>query len=340
MTELSLPSISIISVNLNAGNILKECLVSVRKQDYPKEKLEHLIVDGGSTDNSKDIAKEFGCIFIEGGYKENQEARRGVGLRNAKNEILIYVDTDNILPSPDWLKRTVEPLMENPNIFGAQSMHYHYDATDTLYNRYCALFGINDPVAMYLKKADRLTYYQKEWYQTQILEDNERYTTIKLNSTNLPTVGCNGFAIRKSILEKADTEGEDFFHIDVIADLVNRSHNQLAIVKNTTWHKTGTTFPELIRKRVLYFGLHAVKLYSKRRYHVFDGKNKKDLMNLAIFCFASLTIIIPLYQSIRGFIKKPDRAWLMHPLTCLLFLLAYTIATIKSFKQKNATSQQ
>ena len=50
MAPVTLPSITILTPCLNAVGTLEECLGSVRQQGYPK--LEHVVVDGGSTDGS------------------------------------------------------------------------------------------------------------------------------------------------------------------------------------------------------------------------------------------------------------------------------------------------
>jgi len=36
-----------------------------------------------------------------------------------------------------------------------------------------------------------------------------------------------------------------------------------------------------------------------------------------------LTLIKPLYDSFRGFIRKPDIAWFLHPVLCLAIVFSY-----------------
>ncbi|MFC1655711.1 glycosyltransferase [Patescibacteria group bacterium] len=328
--QVNLPYLSVITVTLNADAILEETLQSLKEQTYPKDKIEHLIVDGGSSDNTEELAQKYGCEFFNGGYRDNQEARRGVGIRKAKNEIIVFIDADNILQHEDWLMQMVQPFLENEEIFAVQPMYYHYKEDDSLYNRYCALFGVNDPVALYLNKADRLKNYEKKWYQTDVVEDKENYLVIKLSGEKFPTVGCNGFLIKREVLLKARHEGEDFFHIDVIYDLLEKGHDRIAIVKDSIWHKTGGSFKGLLKKRLSYFNMHSQKLGERRRYKLFDPKNKKDVFNLLKFCLYSVTFVKPLYDSIKGFVHKRDFAWFIHPYACFLFFLAYTTVTLKS----------
>lgn len=52
-----LPKISIITPSLNQGRFLRKCLKSILSQDYPR--LEIIVVDGGSQDESTDIIREY-----------------------------------------------------------------------------------------------------------------------------------------------------------------------------------------------------------------------------------------------------------------------------------------
>ena len=57
MVNRSLPSISIITANLNGGATLERTIKSILEQDYPA--LEYIVVDGGSRDGSLQILEAF-----------------------------------------------------------------------------------------------------------------------------------------------------------------------------------------------------------------------------------------------------------------------------------------
>ncbi len=54
-----LPKISVITVVLNNDKQIQRCIKSVINQNYPKKKIEYIIIDGGSTDNTVSIIKKF-----------------------------------------------------------------------------------------------------------------------------------------------------------------------------------------------------------------------------------------------------------------------------------------
>jgi len=321
------PNLSIIIVNRNSAKMLNQCLNAIKKQEYPESKIEILVIDGSSTDNSKEISEKYGAKFIEGGFSDNMEARRFVGVKNSENEILVFIDTDNYLPYASWLQDMTEPF-DDDEIFASQTLRYKYRKEDTILNRYNALFGANDPVAFYFNKQDRLPYYYKNWKLKGEAADKGKYYKIKI-SDDLSTIGCNGFLIRKKVLEKVLTVPENFFHTDIILDLVKLGYCNIAVVKNDIIHETSDSLKKLIRKRTNYFENHVIKLSDRRRYKIYDSKNMTDNLLLLKYIIFTVTIIKPVLDSFRGFIKKADVAWFVHPIICFVFLYSYGYVTIK-----------
>jgi glycosyltransferase involved in cell wall biosynthesis len=90
---VALPSISIITPCLNAVATIDEALTSVREQEYPR--VEHIVVDGGSTDGTLDIlASAPGIRYVsepDGGRPE--AANKGVGL--STGEVVAWLNADD-----------------------------------------------------------------------------------------------------------------------------------------------------------------------------------------------------------------------------------------------------
>ncbi len=94
---------------------LKELIASVQKFDFPKEDFELLISDDGSNDGTKEYVTQndfgFNLRYI---YQENKgpgEARNH-GMREAKGDYFIYIDSDCIIP-PDYLKKVDNYIAQN-----------------------------------------------------------------------------------------------------------------------------------------------------------------------------------------------------------------------------------
>jgi glycosyltransferase involved in cell wall biosynthesis len=126
---MKMPSISIVIPTYNSARTLTSCLESIRKQDYPKDKIEIIIVDAGSSDNTVEIAGQFTDIYPN--PLRTGEAGKAVGVRHATGEIIALIDSDNILPERDWLKRMAAPF-EYPEIAGTEPLYYNYRQEDRI----------------------------------------------------------------------------------------------------------------------------------------------------------------------------------------------------------------
>ncbi|MCL5004236.1 MAG: glycosyltransferase family 2 protein [Patescibacteria group bacterium] len=311
---------------LNARRTLAESLQAIINQDYPKELIEVLIVDGGSTDGTIEVVRSFGATVIDGGYRNNMEPRRGVGLLRSKNEIVAYIDSDNILPNRNYFKEMIQPFVDFPEVIGAQTWRFGLKPGFSPFNRYCALVGNNDPVPFYLGKTEKISYLDDEWKSSPIVEDRSAYFLVDFTLENLPTVGTNGFFVRREMLLKSHCSPDEFFHIDVISDLVAKGYRRFAMVRNEIYHDTAYQLRNLALKRMRYFLLHSPS-FSARRYFVFDVHKKKDVIGIIIFFLCTITLVQPIWLSVRGYLKKKDAAWFLHPFVCLSFLAAYGVSS-------------
>jgi len=98
--------VSIVIPTKNNADILEKCLKSIQNLDYPKEKMEVIIVDGNSTDGTVDIAKKYGCkvIFEDRG---TISYARDVGVRNAGGRFIAFTDADCAVDR-DWIKELIK----------------------------------------------------------------------------------------------------------------------------------------------------------------------------------------------------------------------------------------
>ena len=81
-----LPSVSFLIPTLNAASVLEPCLKSIVAQDYPKDKIEIVIADGGSTDKTLVLAKKYGAKIYQNVLKTG-EAGKAVAFKKAKGEL-------------------------------------------------------------------------------------------------------------------------------------------------------------------------------------------------------------------------------------------------------------
>lgn len=325
--------LSFIITTFNAQRSLGACLESISNQKYPKNRFEVLILDGGSTDKTKVIVKNYTrrihIRFIKAGLKDNQEGRRYMGILAAKFDFICILDSDNYLISPDWIKRLCEPLESDKSLVATFTLHYAYDKQQTAFNRYLALIGGTDPVAYYMEKDDRMPYFTKKWPRpNNIVSQKKNYTVLKFNKENFPTLGSNGTVICKACLNLKLLSAKNYFHTDVLYDLLANKRNKYAVVNADLLHDTGSSFLNQISRRYKYMVLYHLDMQSERRYKIFDHSKPRDIYLLFKFAVITLTIVIPLKDAILGFLQSSDLVWFIHPIYCLVYLFIYSYAVI------------
>lgn len=326
--KLDWPTVSVVIATRNSERTLELCLSSVRKQIYPSF-LEIVIADGGSADNTLNIARKYGAKIIPvPEHKQNAEYNKGVAVNVAKNDVLLMIDHDNILPHRNWLKKMVKPLLFDDQIFGSGVLRFHYDKKMSSVDRYSALFGGADPIPSFFNKSAHQSYLYDDFHlRGELISEEKDYYKIKLDPDRLPALGGNGAILKRNILEKAKFSPDYFFHIDIHVDLAKHGLTTYAFVKDTIIHLTNDSFIPFLRRRRYFIEKYHFVDRSKRRYSIYDSNY--DRMTLVGFILYAATFIFPLIDATRGFMKIRDVAWFIHPVMCFSILLIYGITTIK-----------
>jgi glycosyltransferase involved in cell wall biosynthesis len=113
MQVMPTPLVTIVIPAYNHGNYLKQAIDSVLNQDYSN--IELIVLDDGSTDNTREVLDGFGDRFYWECQKNMGQAstlNKGWGM--AKGEILAYLSADDVL-LPQATSKSVQCLQDNPD---------------------------------------------------------------------------------------------------------------------------------------------------------------------------------------------------------------------------------
>ena len=119
--------ISIIVPIYNVEDYLRECLDSIQKQTYPN--FECIMVNDGSTDNSKQIAEEY---LVDSRFRLINQSNQGLsGARNTgishireESTFVAFVDSDDYV-YPEFLEVLIEHIEDDVDIIEGMVEHYH-----------------------------------------------------------------------------------------------------------------------------------------------------------------------------------------------------------------------
>ena len=119
--------ISIIVPIYNVEDYLRECLDSIQKQTYPN--FECIMVNDGSTDNSKQIAEEY---LVDSRFRLINQSNQGLsGARNTgishireESTFVAFVDSDDYV-YPEFLEVLIEHIEDDVDIIEGMIECYH-----------------------------------------------------------------------------------------------------------------------------------------------------------------------------------------------------------------------
>lgn len=277
---------------------LSDLIDSIRAQDFPQDQIEIIVIDG----------EECG----------NPEQAKAMAIRRATGEICAMFCADNFLPCKETFTYIKGLFNVNKMAVGLYSRHYLVAKNDNSLNRYFSFIGGNDLISFYLGKNDRKPYFEF---------DKDINFEYMIFTGDVPSLGDNGFFYWREKILQADLD--HYYPMDCAQDLKNLGMDRFIRVQhNYLWHRTSDNLISFLIKRYKY----ARDLFSDRadrRWKLIDGKRDKFMLVWFILC--TITIIQPLFVSIRGFAKIRDFAWFWHPVICIGFLITYSILALRNW---------
>src|SRR6266498_6086013 len=90
---MSRPSFSVVTPSLNQGRFVGAAIESVLAQDVPD--VEHIVVDGGSTDETHDVLARYPHLIVLRDDGRGQSQAINVGFRAASGEVIGWLNADD-----------------------------------------------------------------------------------------------------------------------------------------------------------------------------------------------------------------------------------------------------
>lgn len=106
-------NVSVIVPVLNEERYIKECLDSLLNQDYPKENLEIILVDGNSSDKTAEIIKKYtgkyNFIKLINNPQKTVQYAMNLGIKNSAGKYIVRMDA-HAFYSNDYISKCIEYL--------------------------------------------------------------------------------------------------------------------------------------------------------------------------------------------------------------------------------------
>ena len=287
--EGSLPGVSIIVPTFNSEPTIDECLRSILELDYPKQLLEVIVIDGGSTDATTEHAKTYPVKVM---YSQlNPPAAYNLVLKDVTNEVIGLIDSDAKVEK-GWLKKLVKHL-DDPKVAGASGTVETWNSGSLV---------------------PRVIGYELNYRYRKLPNTVERVATMNLLLKKKVTIEIGGFD--EALHTQYDT--------DIGARLAKAGYRIAFDVEAICYHFHRPTLGKFFKQQYTY-GQNTWKLYFKHP-RLARGDNITDWwMNIQPILYGVSAIFL-LISIVTGFHLVPSLIFLS---LVLVTLLHYTVSAAK-----------
>lgn len=231
------PSVSFIIAAYNEERIIRETLLNDLQIDYPKDRLEFIVVSDGSSDSTPQVVSEFqdrGVVSLYQPQRQGKTAALNRAVASAKNEILVFSDANSMFRK-DAISKLVRHFADESigGVCGRKSVLQHADRKASL--------------------GDNLY-----WHYESALKQAESHLG------SIPTADGEIFALRRSLYQTVPTA--------LINDDLVITFNIIEQGKRVIYDKEAITEEEAsislkddfnVKSRMVYGGIQIISLYKK-----------------------------------------------------------------------------
>ena len=306
------PLISVIMPTYNSESTIDMVLSAIGKQTY--KNYEILVIDGGSTDNTLEIAKKYGAVIINNVDKLPEYAKH-LWLLKAKWKYAVFLDSDEVLLNPlswekkvsfleEWkclVKNFITAGLLNPEGF-------------SMINAY--INKIWDPFSFWL--------YENEG-------DDLRKTMMRKYKKVRDAWWVYVFSFEKGILPPICDGGGHFFdlsylksHFDIndpsvvtrVFTIMKETTNQLAVLEDDFINHYSTSTISAYKKKIKWRIINNIH-YSKDKFVGFANREGDyslfQKIKKYLFIPYWFSVIVPLFTALSLFRFSRNKVFLLHP---------------------------
>lgn len=322
------PKVSFLMPVLNGGRLFHQALKSIKMQSYPQERIEIIMADGGSRDDTVKIAKDYGCKIIKNPYVAGD-----IGLdlcfEVSTGDLNVALAADNELPNKDWLQNMVTPFLYS-DVIGTYTQIIPSPNTSSI-NRYYSLLHVEPFTWFVYGNSANPRSFMKEY---QIHTKGSNYYIFEFTVKDHPLIAlAQGIMLRKDFRRRREYRGDDILPI---IEMIEKGLKFAYVPDCGIYHHHIESFSHYIKK---YRWRICNSLYDKKigfssrhKYLSFKRKLKKYLW----IAYGGIPIF-SLIDSLKWYLKDREKCWFWHiPASMVLsYMIIYEVIKKTFFNKIN-----
>lgn len=325
VTRDELPRVSFVIATYNSAHYIEDCIQSILKQDYPLENIEIIFSDGGSTDKTLEIAKQYNVIRIVENEFTLGDPGYAVGGEAARGDLVVFMGHDNRLVQDNWIQLMVKPFMDDENIAAAFPPLAN-KKDDNWLTRYVNRFTDPGNHFVYGYANNPLTF-EKVY---NVIKKTDDWVVFDFTLKNHPILEFEqGFMLKKVAYHR--DKNTWYCGILAVLDMIMKE-KQIAYVPHASNHHVTLDggLKQFIKKHrwaIDYnldtretFGMYKQKFGLKARKEFISPSRR---LRTWIYPFYGISFFIPCLRAFYFYLKDRDNEWFYHPF--ITFVSAFII---------------
>lgn len=313
------PIISIIMPAYNAENTIEMALNSIRMQNLDQKLVEILVIDGGSTDATTEIAKKYGAkiIFNE---KRLPEPAKSIGLQAANGRYVVKNDADEVYIRNDQLEKRLNLLKECPDVKCVLADQLVPPKGSAFSSAYLNMIG--DPFTFFIYKSKGTVTMNFKKHAVKNIEGNRVF---HFSDNDILPIGDSGTTmidmdyVRENF---GDMLPQQSFASTIFDDVVRKTGYVACIENDTILHYSSATL-RIYLKKLKFRIINNIFNMNESGYAARAVNNNRMRLRKYIYPFYCISILWPLFDSFKLSIRFRDAGYMMH-----IFYSFYVLAEI------------
>ncbi len=305
---------SVIMAAFNSERTIEKALRSIRGQDFEQSAIEILVVDGGSTDATREIAQKYGAVILDNPVRLPEPAKT-IGLKYAHGQYICIMDSDEALQSKKMFQKRYELLYNHPEV---KCLAIGLDTPK--HSEPCCYYinAVGDPFSCFVYR----TYTDSmEGLIKGKCNKNEKGEYIAcFKEDEIKPIGDSGTVMDKNFIflhyqDELEAETTSALFERIITD----THYVGYIDGDKHLHYTSSNFKTFFHK-LKFRIINNIYNVSESGFAGKAQHNRRLNMRKYLFPIYSISLVFPLIDGVRMSVSYKHWIFLLHPIFALYVL--------------------
>ena len=322
---------TIVMPTYNSERTIEKALKSIRDQKFDQNQIEILVIDGGSTDRTIEIAERFGAVIIPNEERVPEAAKR-LGYQYAKGTWIIKQDSDEVYVTDSQLMRKKRFIEKNPDVYCLLSdklLAGKKCGISCAYLNYCG-----DPFSYIVYNLRGSIVSQNKRYLLRKSKYGNVYRYQKGDPYPIGDGGCTAFHIKKYrewFKERYDSQ--EYVNLST-QKIIDQTGLAGCIPDDNIYHYSKADLKTYLRKVrfKIHFNLNGTNALGYAAKAECDTSYSRRKW---VFVLYALSIVFPAVDAVRMAWHNKDCSFLLHFMYTYYVLIVTAVEVLRKVFKKD-----